>query len=222
MKATDPPKGPAAAAFWSLATQTPEAPETVPEQTVPAGICILTGKSMVAAAERPPIPIPGTLVVTSAVLKAAGSVPPEVESTDAVNGPAPSWLTWWKVMVTVPSSAHVGMPEVAPAPVAALTAVSLVPAGVLVPPLAARTPRERFIIMAACSSRAATAAVLLAFPPMKRETILAASTGPVAVRPRADALDVPTSLSRMIEVSASAPQAGVAQSRGVPSATKLS
>lgn len=137
----------------------------------------------------------------------------------AVNGPAPSWLTWWKVMVTVPSSAVVGKPAAAPCPAAAATAVSLVPFGVLVPAAAARSPRDRRRTLAAWISRAATAAVELASPPMKRATIVAASTGPVAVRPRADALEVPISFSRMMEVSASAPQAGVAQSRGVPSAT---
>jgi hypothetical protein len=156
------------------------------------------------------------------VLKAETSDPPDVASTIAVNGPAPSWLTWWKFMVRVPSSAVVGRPDEAPAPSAALTPVSTVPAGVLVPPDPARSPRDRRTIMLAWISRAATAEVLLAFPPMKRETILAASTGPPPlVRPRAVALLVPSSLSRMIEVSASAPQAGVAQSRGVPSATRV-
>ena len=96
------------------------------------------------AAERPPMPIPGTFWVTVAVLKAVSSVPPEVPSTAAVKGPAPSWLTWWKVIVTVPSSAQVGMPLTAPWPVEAPTAVSVVPAGVLVPPdVPARTARER-------------------------------------------------------------------------------
>jgi hypothetical protein len=124
-------------------------------------------------------------------------------------------------MVTVPSSAVVGMPEVAPTPAAALTPVSVVPAGVLVPPLAARSPRERRRTLAAWISRAILASVALPAEPMKRETILAASTGPPPlVRPRAVALLVPISLDRMMEVSASAPQAGVAQSRGVPSATR--
>jgi hypothetical protein len=73
---------------------------------------------------------------------------------------------------------------------------------------------------AAWISRAALASVELALPPMKRVTILEASTGPPPlVRPRAVALLVPISFDRMMEVSASAPQAGVAQSRGVPSAT---
>jgi len=124
-------------------------------------------------------------------------------------------------MVTVPSSAVVGRPDEAPAPVAALTAVSLVPLGVLVPPLAARSPRERRRRLAECTSRAATASVEFASPPMKRATILEASTGPPPwVRPRAEALEVPISLSRMMEVSASEPHAGEAQSRGVPSATR--
>jgi hypothetical protein len=219
VKATDPPNGPASAAFWSLATQTFSAPPTEPEQVIPAGIWIATGKSMVEAAERPPIPIPGTFWVTSAVLKAAGSVPPDVASTMAVNGPAPSWLTWWKFMVTVPSSAAVGRPSEAPAPAAALTPVSVVPLGVLIPPLAARAPRDRLLIMASWISRAATVSVLLASPPMKRAIIFEASTGPVDVRPRAVALLVPISLVRMMEVSASDPQPGVGQSRGVPSAT---
>ena len=47
VNATDPPKGPASAAFWSLATQTPDAPPTEPEQVMPAGIWTATGKSMV-------------------------------------------------------------------------------------------------------------------------------------------------------------------------------
>jgi hypothetical protein len=42
----------------------------------------------------------------------------------------------------------------------------------------------------------------------------------VEVRPIADALLVPSSCLRRIVVSASAPHAGVAQSRGVPSATR--
>lgn len=81
VKATDPPNGPAAAEFCSLATQTLDAPPTEPEQVIPAGICIATGKSIVEAAESPPTPIPGTFVVTSASWKAAGSVPPLVGST---------------------------------------------------------------------------------------------------------------------------------------------
>lgn len=222
VKAADPPNGPARAEFCSLATHTPVAPPAVPEHVMPAGIWIATGKSMVVAPERPPMPIPGTFWVTWAVWKADASVPPDVGSTIAVRGPAPSWLTWWKLMLTVPSSEQVGRPDVAPAPVAALTAVSEVPFAVLTPPLAARTPRERRCIIASWSSRAALAAVVLAFPPMKAEIILEASTGPVLVRPRAVALLVPSSLLRMMEVSASAPQLGVAQSRGVPSATKKS
>jgi len=47
----------------------------------------------------------------------------------------------------------------------------------------------------------------------------AASTGPLLVRPRAEALLDPISFLRMMEVSASEPQAGDAQSRGVPSVT---
>jgi len=51
---------------------------------------------------------------------------------------------------------------------------------------------------------------------MKTETILAAVTvPPPLVFPRGEA-----EFERMIEVSASAPQLGVAQSRGVPSMTK--
>ena len=45
-----------------------------------------TGKSVVVAPERPPIPMPGTFWVTSAVWKAEGSVPPDVGSTAAVRG----------------------------------------------------------------------------------------------------------------------------------------
>lgn len=81
MKATDPPNGPARAAFCILATQTPVAPPTEPEQVMPAGIWMATGKSIVEAADNPPMPIPGTLVVTSALLNAVASVPPDVGST---------------------------------------------------------------------------------------------------------------------------------------------
>lgn len=57
-------------------------------------------------------------------------------------------------------------------------------------------------------------------PPMNMEIAAAASTGPPPlVRPKAEALLPPNSLWRIIEVSASAPQPGVAQSRGVPSMT---
>jgi len=56
--------------------------------------------------------------------------------------------------------------------------------------------------------------VLPAGPSIKAATMVAASTGPApTVRPRALALLVPSSFLRMMEVSASAPQAGVAQSR---------
>ena len=56
-------------------------------------------------------------------------------STAAVSGPAPSWFTWWKVIVTTPSSEQVGRPDVAPWPAAAATPFSTVPGAVLVPPL---------------------------------------------------------------------------------------
>ena len=52
--------------FWSLATQALVAPPTEPEQVMPAGIWMATGKSIVCAAERPPMPIPGTFWVTVA------------------------------------------------------------------------------------------------------------------------------------------------------------
>ena len=62
--------------------------------------------------------------------------------------------------------------------------------------------------------------VLPAPPSMKAAIMVAASTGPPpSVRPRALALSVPSSSLRMMEVSASAPHAGVAQPRGVPSMT---
>jgi hypothetical protein len=99
VKAADPPNGPASAEFCMRTTHTLVAPPAVPWHVMPAGICTLTGKSMVEAADRPPMPMPGTFWVTCAVLKAAGSVPPEVASIMAVKGPAPSWLTWWNVMV---------------------------------------------------------------------------------------------------------------------------
>ena len=92
MNAKAPPNGPAAAVFWTLPTQTLSAPPTEPEQVMPAGIWTVSGKSMLVAAERPPMPRPGTFWVTAAFLNAAGSVPPEVGSMAAVNGPAPSWL----------------------------------------------------------------------------------------------------------------------------------
>jgi hypothetical protein len=84
---------PAGVAFWSFATHTLVAAPTVPEQVMPAGICILTGKSVVVVVEIPAAR-PGTFCVTSAFLNAATSVPPEVPSPIAVNGPAPSWLIW--------------------------------------------------------------------------------------------------------------------------------
>ena len=92
------PKGPARAEFWSLATQTPEAPPTEPEQVMPAGIWMATGKSMVWAAERPPMPIPGTFWVTVAVLKALGSVPATPATTGA------SMVTCDATMVLAPFS----------------------------------------------------------------------------------------------------------------------
>lgn len=134
VKAALPPNGPASALFCSLTMHTLDAPPAVPEHVMPWGIWTFTGKSVVVAAERPPMPMPGTFWVTWAFWKAAGSVPPEVGSISAVSGPAPSWLTWWKVMVMVPSSAVVGRPDEAPAPAEAATAFSLVPLGVLLPP----------------------------------------------------------------------------------------
>ena len=148
-----------------------------------------------------------------------GSAPPDVGSMAAVKGPAPSWFTWWKVIVTTPVSEDVGRPETAPWPAAALTPVSTVPLGVLVPPPVLRARLESALRW---NSRAALAEVVLpAGPSIKAATMVAASTGPApTVRPRALALLVPSSFLRMMEVSASAPQAGVAQSRGVPSATE--
>ena len=161
------------------------------------------------------MPRPGTFCVTCALWKAVGSVPPDVGSTAALSGPAPSWFTWWKVIVTTPSSEQVGRPDVAPWPVVAATPVSTVPFGVLEPPVARLAKAFRW------NSRAALAEVVLpAAPSMKAEIMVAASTGPPpSVRPRAVALSVPSSFLRMMEVSASAPHAGVAQSRGVPSMT---
>ena len=108
----------------------------------------------------------------------------------------------------------------APTPVAAATPFSTVPGGVLVPPL--EPPNNwRLARASRWSSRAALAEVVLpAAPSMKIAIMVAASTGPPpSVRPRAEALSVPSSFLRMMEVSASAPQAGVAQPRGVPSMT---
>lgn len=61
-----------------------------------------------------PAAIPGTFWVTFACLNAAGSVPPEVASTIAVKGPAPSWLHWCMVMEISPASDVVGRPLEAP------------------------------------------------------------------------------------------------------------
>jgi hypothetical protein len=175
------------------------------------------------------MPKPGTSCVTCALWNAAGSVPPDVGSMSAVSGPAPSWFTWWNVIFTTPLSEHVGRPEAAPWPTAAWTPVSTVPLGVLVPPLPSAAPpprrpprRPRLDSDSKCSSRAALAEVVLPPGPfIKAATMVAALTGPEpTVRPRALALSVPSSFLRMMEVSASAPQAGVAQSRGVPSATE--
>lgn len=131
-------------------------------------------------------------------------------------------LTWWKTMLMVPSSPTVGSPDVAPVPAPAATPFSVVPLAVLVPaaslvpapapppPSLSNSPRLTVELEAAVAPVA----------PMKVEMALAASTGPPpSVRPRAEALLVPSSFSRMMEVSASAPQRGVAQSRGVPSMT---
>ena len=72
------------------------------------------------------------------------------------------------------------------------------------------------------------AALLLVLPPALpsvRELrrlcfLLAASTSlPTFVQPRAVALFMPNSFEWMVDVSAFEPQAGVAQSRGVPSVT---
>lgn len=59
---------------------------------MPAGICTVNGKSWLVTRLSPWKPKPGTSCVTSAVWNADASVPPEVASTEAVRGPAPSWL----------------------------------------------------------------------------------------------------------------------------------
>jgi hypothetical protein len=99
VKATDPPKGPAAAPLRTRATQTLLTPATVASQVIPAGILICMSNSVLVASEMPWTPRPGTSLVTSAFWKAASEVPPEVPSTSAVKGPAPSWLIWSRVSI---------------------------------------------------------------------------------------------------------------------------
>jgi hypothetical protein len=152
-------------------------------------------------------------------------------------------------MLMVPSLPTVGSPDVAPVPAEEATPFSTVPGGVLVPvpelapapappprslpnappvlpvpvvppvlPPPSRPPSARLAV-----ELVAVELVAAAVPaaPTKFEMALAASTGPPpSVRPRAEALLVPSSFWRIIEVSASAPQPGVAQSRGVPSMTR--
>ena len=90
-------------------------------------------KSVVVAVERPPIPKPGTSWTTLADWKASSLDPPEEGSMAAWKGPAPSWLTWWRVMVRMPLASGVGRPLVAPLPAALDTPSSVVPRGVFVP-----------------------------------------------------------------------------------------
>lgn len=94
VKAADPPNGPAAAPFLTRTTHTLSTPPTVPSHVIPSGMRTSRGKSVLVARERPWMPRPGTSRVTSAFWKASGSVPPEVPSTAASRGPAPSWLIW--------------------------------------------------------------------------------------------------------------------------------
>lgn len=128
-------------------------------------------------------------------------------------------------MFSVPSSLQVGRPEAAPEPAAAATPFSTVPDADFVPvevaPLEPAPPdlpprkserKPRLVVL--------LAAAVAVLAPMKVEIAAAASTGPPPpVRPRALALLVPSSFARITEVSASEPQPGEAQSRGVPSIT---
>jgi hypothetical protein len=100
----------------------------------------------------------------------------------------------------------------APAVVSSVPATVLfVPVSVLLAPVAVL-----FVPVAALS-------LPVVAPPKKDEMALAGSTGPPSkVRPRAEALPVPSSSSRMMEASACAPQPLVVQSRGVPSITTRS
>jgi hypothetical protein len=134
-------------------------------------------------------------------------------------------------MLSVPSALQVGRPEAAPEPAAAATPFSTAPAADFVPvevaPLEPAPPDPPPDLLPRKSERRPRLVVLLeaavaAVAPMKADIAAAASTGPPPlVRPRALALLVPSSFARMTEVSASAPQPGEAQSRGVPSITVL-
>jgi hypothetical protein len=72
---------------------------------MPAGICTVRGKSLLVARLSPPNPRPGTSCVTAARWNASGSVPPDVPSTAASMGPAPSWLICL-LLVSHPTSPH--------------------------------------------------------------------------------------------------------------------
>jgi len=175
--------------------------------------------------------MPGTFWVTCASLKAEGSLPPEVESIEAVSGPAPSWLTWWNIMVTTPFSSTVG---ISPVPAAFATPFSVVPLAVFVPvevepddpppvlpPRRPDKPLARFLLVFDLLPVDLVVVVEAESPvPINVEIALSISTGPPPlVRPSAEAFPVPSSAVRMMDVSFSEPHAGVAQSRGVPSAT---
>jgi hypothetical protein len=113
----------------------------------------------------------------------------------------------------------VGRPLVAPAPAAALTPVSDVPFGVLEPPARGRRVLGFWFADDWEEEVVEPVEEVALVPVMKFAIAAAASTGPVEVRPKAEAFLVPSSRARMMEVSASEPQRGLAQSRGVPSAT---
>lgn len=146
-------------------------------------------------------------------------------------------------MVIVPLSEQVGNPLLAPVPAAAATPLSaealLVEVPWELPPPSPDFPRSTnvnhiressfflvhlpFLLPSRSPRRPLFPAVLWELPPvMNMEIAAAASTGPPPfVRPRAEALLLPNSRWRIMEVSASAPQPGVAQSRGVPSITVM-
>lgn len=93
--ATVPPNGPEG--FWHLTMHTFFTPATVPLHETPAGILATRGKSALAALLLPLLP--GTLVVMIITSKLS---PTAVGSTEHSMGPAPSALTWWRFIVTMP------------------------------------------------------------------------------------------------------------------------
>src|SRR5882757_2893215 len=132
-----------------------------------------------------------------------------------------SRLSWWKVILMTPSAPTVGRPDVAPEPAAFATPSSVVPLGVFVPtasvaapaasPVASPPPASLFPPSAppVSLSRRPRLSLAAAVAPLLMNLATAASAStvpPEGVFPNGDPF------LRMIEVSASAPQAGLLRS----------